>query len=350
MQFNPNAGVAGNIQSWEQQLGLHPGNLDSLGATQGQQQAFGHALAGYGQGQPGQGYHGGQGGQGGGQGGGGQQAGQVPPQAGQMPYQVPPPPQGYSPGYHNPNQPQFQPPPQSYSPGYQNPNLVQQPQQPAPQQQMAPQGGMPPFQGASPGQAGPQGPSPTAGQAGPQGGPQGTDRFGFQPLQLPGWQSFINGYNQEMPQQPTYLTGEGLAQWQGYESALQNQLAGLQAQYGRLAPEYNQQGQRLMTNYDTERGQLGGNLAQSGIFNSGVAQQAFQNQQTDYNRQFQDLQSAAQDQLGGYYSQAGSAFDQTMQQLLALERQQAGQQAQNPNAPYQQPRPKKPTPKRNKKG
>lgn len=364
--YNPNRGIAGNLGAYERQLGIDPHHIDPLGASQGQRQGFAsavgyqgqlppmqHPMQGPPQGPPQQ--HGGwDAGHGGWQ---GPNAGQ--PQMGpqqQVPNYPQHPPQWYSPGHMGGGMGQQQPqipwygqfghdappgpagagqyqPPQSFSPGnpgFQNPLMQQQSQM---QGQAPPQAAMPPFPGAS----------PTAGAE----AAQASQGFGFQPLQLPGFSNFVQPYYGELPTQPSYLTGQGQVQQQAYMNALRNQLAGLQSQYGQVAPEYNLAGTRLGTNYGVDRERLAGNLGSHGVYGSGYADTQFNRQETDYNRQFQDLRSQAQNALGGIYSQAGSAFDQTQQALLDLYAQQARQQAANPSAPYQAHR--KPTPKRKKK-
>lgn len=364
--WNNAYGIAGNLRNWERQAGVK-GGIQPLNATQMQREQFGAAVTPPGRpvvqgGQPLPG------------GSGGQfptgpwdprnhHPGQSPPwnpgqppifshpqaqpaypQAGQINYGPvgpgPTPPQGYSPG--NPHQ---GPPPDPtqfpgyYSPGHMHePPYGQQPMQGPPQQAMygGAQGGMmPPFQGTSPGGSSP---GPTAATGNPQQAQmQQNPRqgLGFQQLDLPNWNQFINGYYGELPQQPQYLTGAGLQQQQALMNQLRNNLSGLGSVYGQVAPQYNMAGQRLQTNYGIDREALGGSLANRGIFEGGLADTQFQRQLGDYNRQLQDLNSAAQGQVSDIYSQAGGQFDDVIAQLLALYSQQAQQQAQSGSAPYE---------------
>lgn len=347
-------GIAGNLMQWERQLGMHPHDIGPQGATQQQQNMFSSALQ-----YRNNGWGGGGGGWGGGGGGGG---GQQQPPPGSNPPANPHDPANANqfPGYYSPGNPHQPAPPADPNqfPGYYSPGNPHQgvggappgyaapaPQQAAPQG-YAPQqqGVMPPFAQAAPTQASPMGMGgdTTPATYGP------TQQLAFQPLQLPNWNQFAQGGYSELPQAPPGLTGQAFTQEQAYMNQLRNGLAGLQGQYGQIAPQVNQQALQMQNDYGLAHQQAAEDLASRGIFDSGVARDTFQTQQADANRQLQALLQAGQGQVSDLYGQAGGLFDQTNQNLLDLFAQDTANQAANPNAPYQSHK-KKPTPKRKKK-
>lgn len=297
---------------------------------------------------------------------------QVPP--GPMlpaqPVPQPMPPYGYSPG-NGPHQPPQQPPPYSESPG--NPaNGYQPPSFPGyyspgnPHQGM-PQGGQPPPQqgpmGSPPASFGPpqqyQGPPPgsqpgpsyqnpgrpvmppfSGGASGPPGSSPGGapygqyDQLDWDRLNLPNWNQFTKGYYNELPNQPVYLSGAGLVEQQALMNQLRNQQAAFQGQYGQIAPQFNQGAMRIGHDYEQAHNDLEDSLSGRGIFDSSIAPQEMQLQQAGFNRQLQDLTQAGQSQVSDLYAGAGQSFDQTIQALLDLYRQEANRAAEDPHGPY----------------
>lgn len=360
LHIGPNAGVGQALQQWEQQIGMHPGNVGTFGAGQHQQDMFRQALGwnpppigsgGGGQGGPGPQHMG--------------QAQQVPypqlqAQQVPVPQQIPPYGQlGHDAQRGGPPMPadptQF---PGYYSPGHRDHGPPQQPPQIPWYGQLghdAPPGpyGPPPMQGPPmqpPGMQSPayMNPAMAAAQAGamPPFVPGGTDpaaaaagggrdpwALDFQQAQLPSWNPAVQAMYGQIPGQPQYLSGAGLASQQGYMNQLRQGLAGLQGQYGQIAPEYNLGGRRIVNDYNQAHASLAESLAARGIYGSGITGQDFTQQQADYNRQLQDLQRAAQQQATGVFGQASDLFGATEGNLYDLYRQEALAAAQNPYTP-----------------
>lgn len=119
--------------------------------------------------------------------------------------------------------------------------------------------------------------------------------------------------------------GTALAQ-AGLLSGLQARLAAAQQGYADTAAQGNLAFGRLGTDQLVANEQLGGNMADRGILSpgSGVAQQGYQMQAADFNRQRQDLAQSVQQALGGYLQQTQGAYGDYAQGLgqLALEQAQ----------------------------
>jgi hypothetical protein len=164
-----------------------------------------------------------------------------------------------------------------------------------------------------------------------RGGANGTTIPAFT---LPNWTNVLQHY--KPPAQSLPLTGYGLQARNQIESALSSDLAGYGAQYSQIAPQYNLQNARISTNEGLDRQHQAESLADRGIFLSGVTNDQFNQLAGQYNRQYQDLISQAQQQATDVTQGISGSVGDYYASLADLYNQIAATEYQNPYSPVPQ--------------
>lgn len=161
-----------------------------------------------------------------------------------------------------------------------------------------------------------------------RGGANGTNIPAFT---LPSWTNVMQHY--QPPKVNLPLTGYGQASLNSIEDSLAANLAGYGAQYSQIAPQYNLQNARIATNEGQDRAHLAETLADRGIFNSGITNDQFQQLAGNYNRNYQDLISQAEQQAINTTSGVSGTVGDYYNSLADLYNQIAATEYQNQNSP-----------------
>lgn len=159
----------------------------------------------------------------------------------------------------------------------------------------------------------------------------GANGVGLGPLQMPEWTSVLNNYRPANPGLP--LTGYGEEGRRNLEAQLQLNLASYGAQYNQVAPQYNLANQRIQTNENLDIENKKEELADRGIFLSGITDQDMTEMGGMYNRQYQDLLLGAQQNVAGISSGLSGSLGDYYGGLADLMARIARTEYDNPNSP-----------------
>jgi len=163
------------------------------------------------------------------------------------------------------------------------------------------------------------------------GGGGNNQDLGLTPLNLPNWTDVLKGYKPANPGLP--LTGYGEQARRQLDASLNSNLAQYQNAYLQIPAQYNLQQARTNTNQGLDTQHLKESFADRGIYQSGITTEDMRQLQGQYNRQYQDLTLAAQNQAQGVLQGVSGSFGDYYSQLADLMLQIAAQEYQNPNSP-----------------